>query len=88
MKLQIYNLQLYLKNISTQVFSCLFCKFFLNSFFAEHLQATASFGESPKTMRKLCLSTKFLHQEIRWNYGILSSVYVLPNSFEMFILLI
>ena len=24
-------------------------------------------GTSPETMRKLCLSTKFLHQEIRWN---------------------
>ena len=27
-------------------------------------------GKSPETMWKLCLSTKFLHQEIRWNYGI------------------
>ena len=27
-------------------------------------------GESPETLRKLCLSTKFQHQEIRWNYGI------------------
>ena len=26
--------------------------------------------ESPETMRKLCLSTKFPHYEIRWNYGI------------------
>ena len=25
-------------------------------------------------MRKLCLSTKFPHQEIRWNYGILRSL--------------
>ena len=24
----------------------------------------------PETMRKLCLSTKFPHLEIRWNYGI------------------
>ena len=24
-------------------------------------------------MRKLCLPTKFPHQEIRWNYGILRS---------------
>ena len=32
-----------------------------------------SIGESPETMRKLCLSTKFPHQEIRWNYGILRS---------------
>ena len=30
-------------------------------------------GELPETMRKLCLSTKFPHQEIRWNYGILRS---------------
>ena len=30
---------------------------------------------SPETMRKLCLSTKFPHQEIRWNYyGVLRSV--------------
>ena len=27
-------------------------------------------AESPETMRKLCLSVKFPHQEIRWNYGI------------------
>ena len=31
-------------------------------------------GESPETMRKLCLSTKFTHEEIRWNYGIFLSV--------------
>ena len=31
-------------------------------------------GDSPETMWKLCLSTKFSHQEIRWNYGILRSV--------------
>ena len=30
-------------------------------------------GKSPKAMRKLCLSTEFQHQEIRWNYGILRS---------------
>ena len=28
-------------------------------------------GDSPKTLQKLCLSIKFIHQEIRWNYGIL-----------------
>ena len=27
-------------------------------------------GESPETLRKLYLFTKFLQQEIRWNYGI------------------
>ena len=31
-------------------------------------------GESPETMRKLFLSTKFSHQKIRWNYGIFSIV--------------
>ena len=30
-------------------------------------------GDSPEIMRKLCLSTKFPHQKIRWNYGILCS---------------
>ena len=30
-------------------------------------------GESPKTMWKLCLSTKLPHHEIRWNYDILRS---------------
>ena len=29
--------------------------------------------ESPETMRKLWISTKFPHQEIRWNYGIIGS---------------
>ena len=28
---------------------------------------------SPETMRKLCLSTKFPHHDIRWNYCILRS---------------
>ena len=32
-------------------------------------------GDSPETMRKLCISTKFPHQEIRWNFGILRSEY-------------
>ena len=31
-------------------------------------------GESHKTMGKLCLSTKFPHQEIRWNRSIFDSV--------------
>ena len=31
-------------------------------------------GDSPETMRKLCFSAKFPHQEIRWNYGIFYSV--------------
>ena len=30
-------------------------------------------GESPETLRKLFLSTKFPHQEIRWNFCVLRS---------------
>ena len=33
--------------------------------------------DSPETMRKLCLFTKFPHHEIRWNYGILRSINLL-----------
>ena len=32
------------------------------------------FCNSSETLRKLCVSIKFLLQEIRWNYGILCSV--------------
>ena len=39
-------------------------------------------GDSPKTLRKLCLSAKFPHQEIRWNYGILRSVSFCKCKFE------
>ena len=28
---------------------------------------------SPETLRELCVSTKFSHQKIRWNYGVLRS---------------
>ena len=35
------------------------------------------FPQRSETLRKLCLSTKFPHQEIRRNYGILRSVIVL-----------
>ena len=31
-------------------------------------------------MRKLCLSTKYPHQEIRWNYGIFRSVTYLHKA--------
>ena len=33
-------------------------------------------GESPETLRKVCLSAKFPHQEIRWNYGIYTVLYI------------
>ena len=38
--------------------------------------------ESTKTMRKLCLTTKLPHQEIRSNYDILCSI---DNSNERYI---
>ena len=41
--------------------------------FAERHSFRIILGDSPETMRKLCLSGKFLHQEIRWNYGIFRS---------------
>ena len=34
----------------------------------EKAQFQHSFDESPETMRKLCLSTEFSHQEIRWKF--------------------
>ena len=39
-------------------------------------------GNSSKTMRKLCLSTKFPHQEIKWNYSIFRSVIYFGNTFR------
>ena len=43
--------------------------------FCGKAQFPYSLGESPETLRKLCLSTKIPHQEIRWNYGILRSYF-------------
>ena len=37
-------------------------------------------GDSPETLRKLCHSAKFPHQEIRRNYGILCGGYSLCNN--------
>ena len=41
--------------------------------FVERQSFRIVLGDSLKEMRKLCLSAKLLHQEIRWNYGILRS---------------
>ena len=51
-------------------------------------------GESPESLRKLYVCTKFPHQEIRGNYGILCNEYVetslaqfnerMPNCFSLF----
>ena len=38
------------------------------------IQRESNERESPGTMRELCLSEKFQHQKIKWNYGILRSV--------------
>ena len=42
--------------------------------FAEGYSFQIISGDSPETLRKLCLSAKFPYQEITWNYGILRSV--------------
>ena len=42
--------------------------------FAERHSFCIVSGDSPETIRKMCLSAKFPHQEIRWNYGIFRSV--------------
>ena len=38
------------------------------------LYLVSSLCNYPETVRELCISTKFPHQEIRWNYGISRSV--------------
>ena len=45
--------------------------------FVERQSFRTNSGESPETMRKLCLSTKFPHQEIRWYYCILRSDWII-----------
>ena len=45
--------------------------------FAERYSFRRVSGESPETMQKLCLSAKCPHQEVRWNYGIFHSDFVL-----------
>ena len=41
-------------------------------------------GNSPETIRKLCLSAKFLHQEIWWDFGICQSERLLNLLFCLF----
>ena len=36
------GLQIYLKEIQTQLFSCEYCEIFLNTYSVEHLRTTAS----------------------------------------------
>ena len=44
--------------------------------FCGNAQLWKDTGKTPGTLRKLCVSTKFPHHEIRWNYGILRSVLI------------
>ena len=44
MKLQAFSLQVFKKEAPTQVLSCEVCETFKNTYFEEHLQATASGG--------------------------------------------
>ena len=57
---------------------CKIPKFHLNFPGVGNFVETHSFcrisGELPKTMWKLCFSTKFMHQEISWNFDIFRSV--------------
>ena len=43
-------------------------------FYVKNTVISPNFCDSPETMRKLFLSTKFPHLEIRWNYNICHSV--------------
>ena len=43
-------------------------------------------GDWPETMRKLCLSTKFSHQEIRWNQGIFLSLFFFTSYYDAMII--
>ena len=46
--------------------------------FVERRCSASVSGESPKTLLKLCLFTKFLYYKIWWNYGILCHFTKLP----------
>ena len=50
--------------------------------FVERYSFHIVLGDSPETMRKLCLSTKFPHPEIRSNYVFLRSVYERIQGFD------
>ena len=49
--------------------------------FCGNAQFMQSLGDSPKTLRKLCVFAKFPYQKIRWNYAILRSVWGRINPF-------
>ena len=53
--------------------------FWCENFVARHSFRRAS-GKSPETLRKLCISKKFPHREITWNFGILHSVWLCNKS--------
>ena len=63
--------------ICFSIFLFFCCLFYIHDFVWRTLRKIPSFhlisGDSSKTTWKLCLSAKFPHREIRWNYGILRS---------------
>ena len=59
----------------SQIFTpCKIAKFHLISRSGNFVEKRSFLRVSPETLWKLCLSAKYLHQEIRWNFGILHSV--------------
>ena len=53
--------------------------FWCGTFVERHSFCIVS-ANSPESMRKLCLSRKFPHQEIRWNFGVLRTVCIYINT--------
>ena len=64
-----------------KIFSTLWPLVRVNGNFVERHSFRIVLGKSPKTVQKLCLSTKFVYQEISWNYGIFCSAWTI-NKFE------
>ena len=59
----------------SQIFTpCKLAKFHLISRSGNFVEKRSFLRVSPETLWNLCLSAKYLHQEIRWNFGILHSV--------------
>ena len=62
------GLQLYYKEIPTQVLSCEYCEIFKNTYFEEHLQTAASALLIIKLLIKYWTSAElFLIKNITWN---------------------
>ena len=68
-----FQIILHSKDISLRKIPYFYLISWCGSFVERHSFHIVS-SNLPETMWKLCLSTKFPHQEIKWNYGILHSV--------------